>query len=65
MATKVVENLGGHGVFGVEFFVAKDDVIFSELSPRPHDTGMVTRSFRRTCRNSIFTHAPFSDCRSP
>jgi len=42
MATKVVENLGGYGVFGVEFFVAKDDVIFSELSPRPHDTGMVT-----------------------
>ncbi len=42
MAKKVVDNLGGYGLFGVEFFVAKDGVIFSELSPRPHDTGMVT-----------------------
>jgi phosphoribosylglycinamide formyltransferase 2 len=42
MAAKVVDNLGGYGIFGVEFFVAKDEVIFSELSPRPHDTGMVT-----------------------
>jgi phosphoribosylglycinamide formyltransferase 2 len=42
MAAKVVDNLGGYGVFGVEFFVTKDEVIFSELSPRPHDTGMVT-----------------------
>ena len=42
MATRVVDALGGHGIFGVEFFVKGDDVIFSELSPRPHDTGMVT-----------------------
>ncbi|WP_339827417.1 formate-dependent phosphoribosylglycinamide formyltransferase [uncultured Parasphingorhabdus sp.] len=47
MARKVVENLGGNGkgwgLFGVEFFVTKQgEVIFSELSPRPHDTGMVT-----------------------
>jgi phosphoribosylglycinamide formyltransferase 2 len=42
MAAKVVDNLGGYGIFGVEFFVTKDAVIFSELSPRPHDTGMVT-----------------------
>ncbi len=42
MARKVVDNLGGYGLFGVEFFVAGEDVIFSELSPRPHDTGMVT-----------------------
>jgi phosphoribosylglycinamide formyltransferase 2 len=42
MATKVVDALGGHGIFGVEFFVKGDLVIFSELSPRPHDTGMVT-----------------------
>ena len=42
MARKVVDNLGGHGIFGVEFFVAGDEAIFSELSPRPHDTGMVT-----------------------
>ncbi|MBV9528064.1 formate-dependent phosphoribosylglycinamide formyltransferase, partial [Sphingomonas sp.] len=39
---KVVEALGGHGIFGVEFFVKGDQAIFSELSPRPHDTGMVT-----------------------
>jgi phosphoribosylglycinamide formyltransferase 2 len=41
-ARKVVEGLGGHGIFGVEFFVCGDQAIFSELSPRPHDTGMVT-----------------------
>ena len=41
-ARKVVEALGGHGTFGVEFFVRGDQAIFSELSPRPHDTGMVT-----------------------
>jgi phosphoribosylglycinamide formyltransferase 2 len=41
-AQAVVDNLGGYGLFGVEFFVKGDDVIFSELSPRPHDTGMVT-----------------------
>jgi phosphoribosylglycinamide formyltransferase 2 len=41
-ARKVVEALGGHGIFGVEFFVSGDQAIFSELSPRPHDTGMVT-----------------------
>ena len=39
---KVIEALGGHGIFGVEFFVRGDQAIFSELSPRPHDTGMVT-----------------------
>ena len=42
MAEKVTADLGGAGLFGVEFFVTKDEVIFSELSPRPHDTGMVT-----------------------
>lgn len=42
MAKKVVDNLGGYGIYGVEFFVTKDHVIFSELSPRPHDTGLVT-----------------------
>lgn len=41
-ARKIVEALGGHGLFGVEFFVRGDQAIFSELSPRPHDTGMVT-----------------------
>jgi len=41
-ARKIVDALGGHGIFGVEFFVRGDQAIFSELSPRPHDTGMVT-----------------------
>lgn len=42
IAQKVTDALGGAGIFGVEFFLTKDEVIFSELSPRPHDTGMVT-----------------------
>lgn len=42
LAQKVVSSLGGRGLFGVEFFVKGDLVYFSELSPRPHDTGMVT-----------------------
>jgi phosphoribosylglycinamide formyltransferase 2 len=41
-ARKVVTALGGHGIFGVEFFIRGDQAIFSELSPRPHDTGLVT-----------------------
>ncbi|MBN2729146.1 MAG: formate-dependent phosphoribosylglycinamide formyltransferase [Bacteroidales bacterium] len=42
IASKVVKSLGGWGIFGVEFFIKGDTVYFSELSPRPHDTGMVT-----------------------
>ncbi|WP_211236430.1 formate-dependent phosphoribosylglycinamide formyltransferase [Marinomonas ushuaiensis] len=42
IATKVVTELGGFGLFGMEFFVKGDDVYFSEVSPRPHDTGLVT-----------------------
>ncbi len=42
IAEKVVVALGGYGLFGVELFVCGDEVIFSEVSPRPHDTGMVT-----------------------
>ena len=42
MARTIVDDLGGYGLFGVEFFVKGEEVIFSELSPRPHDTGMVT-----------------------
>ncbi|MFP1907323.1 formate-dependent phosphoribosylglycinamide formyltransferase [Lonsdalea quercina] len=42
IAGKVVTALGGYGLFGVELFVCGNDVIFSEVSPRPHDTGMVT-----------------------
>ncbi|MBD5231357.1 MAG: formate-dependent phosphoribosylglycinamide formyltransferase [Bacteroidales bacterium] len=42
IARKVTDALGGYGIFGVELFVKDDKVIFSEVSPRPHDTGMVT-----------------------
>ena len=42
IARRVTDNLGGWGIFGVELFVAGDDVYFSEVSPRPHDTGLVT-----------------------
>ena len=42
IAKKITDALGGRGIFGVELFVKGDDVIFSEVSPRPHDTGMVT-----------------------
>lgn len=55
MATAVVDNLGGYGIFGVEFFVRGDEVIFSELSPRPHDTGMVTLISQRL--NEFDLHA--------
>ena len=42
IAKKVTDALGGYGIFGVELFVCSDEVLFSEVSPRPHDTGMVT-----------------------
>ncbi len=42
IATKITDNLGGRGIFGVELFIKGDEVWFSEVSPRPHDTGMVT-----------------------
>ncbi len=42
MAKVITDNLGGYGLYGVEFFIRGEEVIFSELSPRPHDTGMVT-----------------------
>ncbi len=42
IAAKITDNLGGRGLFGVELFVRGDEVYFSEVSPRPHDTGMVT-----------------------
>ena len=42
MAKTITDDLGGQGLFGVEFFIKENEVIFSELSPRPHDTGMVT-----------------------
>ena len=42
MTNKILNNLNGSGIYGVEFFVREKEIIFSELSPRPHDTGMVT-----------------------
>ena len=42
IAKAITDGLGGQGLFGVELFVAGDEVYFSEVSPRPHDTGMVT-----------------------
>ena len=42
VAQKITDGLGGRGLFGVELFVKGDEVYFSEVSPRPHDTGMVT-----------------------
>tara|TARA_B100000579_G_C22530557_1_gene710528 strand:- start:61 stop:777 length:717 start_codon:yes stop_codon:yes gene_type:complete len=42
ISEKITKDLGGIGLFGIEFFITKNDIIFSELSPRPHDTGMVT-----------------------
>ena len=42
IARKITDALGGYGIFGVELFIKGDDVLFSEVSPRPHDTGMVT-----------------------
>jgi phosphoribosylglycinamide formyltransferase 2 len=48
IAGKVTEALTGAGLWGVEFFISGDEVYFSELSPRPHDTGMVTLSGTQT-----------------
>ncbi len=57
MARKVVDDLGGYGLFGVEFFVKGEDVIFSELSPRPHDTGMVTLVSQRLSEFDLHARA--------
>jgi phosphoribosylglycinamide formyltransferase 2 len=55
IAGTVTENLGGRGIFGVELFIKGDDVWFSEVSPRPHDTGMVTMISQR--QNEFELHA--------
>ena len=58
IATTVVDALGGHGLFGVELFVtADDDVLFSEVSPRPHDTGMVTMVSQPTSEFALHVRA--------
>ncbi len=58
IATTVVDALGGHGLFGVELFVTADDqVLFSEVSPRPHDTGMVTMISQPTSEFALHVRA--------
>jgi phosphoribosylglycinamide formyltransferase 2 len=55
IAHKVTSNLGGRGIFGVELFIKGDEVYFSEVSPRPHDTGMVTMTTQ--VQNEFELHA--------
>jgi phosphoribosylglycinamide formyltransferase 2 len=57
IAAKVTDALGGRGVFGVELFVAGDEVWFSEVSPRPHDTGMVTMASQRQSEFELHARA--------
>jgi phosphoribosylglycinamide formyltransferase 2 len=57
MAAAVVNRLGGYGLFGVEFFLAQDQVIFSELSPRPHDTGCVTLASQQLSEFALHVRA--------
>lgn len=66
MADKVTKALGGAGIWGVEFFITEEGVVFSELSPRPHDTGMVTLAntqnfseFELHCRAVLGLPIPF------
>jgi phosphoribosylglycinamide formyltransferase 2 len=56
-ARAVTENLGGRGIFGVELFVRGDDVWFSEVSPRPHDTGLVTLCTQRLSEFELHARA--------
>lgn len=56
-AKKVTDNLGGRGIFGVELFVKGDEVWFSEVSPRPHDTGMVTMASQRASEFDLHARA--------
>lgn len=71
MAKKITDALGGYGLFGVEFFLTKNEVIFSELSPRPHDTGMVTlisqnlNEFEIHLRAILDLPIPKIECYSP
>jgi phosphoribosylglycinamide formyltransferase 2 len=57
IAKAVTDNLGGMGLFGVEFFVKGDQVWFSEVSPRPHDTGMVTMATQRQSEFELHARA--------
>ena len=66
IAAAVTGNLGGRGLFGVELFVCGDQVWFSEVSPRPHDTGLVTLASQRLVylrtivRGEIYTSTKLS-----
>ena len=57
IAKQVTDALGGHGIFGVELFVRGDDVWFSEVSPRPHDTGLVTLVTQRLSEFALHARA--------
>ena len=57
IAKKITDELGGMGIFGVEFFIKNNNVIFSELSPRPHDTGMVTKKTQRLSEFDLHVRA--------
>jgi len=57
IASKVTDNIGGLGVFGVELFIKADEVWFSEVSPRPHDTGMVTMVTQRQTEFDLHARA--------
>lgn len=57
IAKKITDALGGYGIFGVELFVKDDKVIFSEVSPRPHDTGMVTMISQELSEFALHTRA--------
>ncbi len=57
IAKKVTDALGGYGIFGVEMFIKGDEVIFSEVSPRPHDTGMVTMISQELSEFSLHARA--------
>lgn len=57
IARKVTGNLGGRGIFGVELFIKGDDVWFSEVSPRPHDTGLVTLATQRLSEFELHARA--------
>ena len=56
-AEKITTALGGRGIFGVELFVCGDDIIFNEVSPRPHDTGMVTMASQELSQFALHARA--------
>ena len=65
IARTVTGALGGHGVFGVELFIKGDEVYFSEVSPRPHDTGMVTMISQSWSQFALHVRAILGVCLPP